>query len=64
MLSFDAMKQWGAELKDMNREKEGHQYVYLHLPLELMSNPPHLAGLGHKIGKIRLNAHHAKCVAN
>ena len=32
MLSFDAMKQWGAELKDMNREKEGHQYVYLHLP--------------------------------
>ncbi len=28
MLSFDAMEQWGTELKEMNRRKEGHQYVY------------------------------------
>ena len=28
MLSFDAMEQWGTELKEMNRGKEGHQYVY------------------------------------
>ena len=28
MLSFDAMEQWGTKLKEMNRRKEGHQYVY------------------------------------
>jgi IS5 family transposase len=28
MLSFDAMEQWSTELKEMNRGKEGHQYVY------------------------------------
>ena len=28
MLSFDAMEQWDAELKEMNRGKEGRRYVY------------------------------------
>ena len=28
MLSFDAMGQWSAELKEMNHKKEGRRYVY------------------------------------
>ncbi len=28
MFSFDAMEQWGTELKEMNHNKEGHRYVY------------------------------------
>ena len=28
MLSFDAVEQWGTELKEMNHKKEGRQYVY------------------------------------
>jgi len=28
MLSFDAMEQWSAELKEMNQGKEGHRFVY------------------------------------
>ena len=28
MLSFDAIESWDKELKEMNRGKEGHQYVY------------------------------------
>ena len=28
MLSFDVIDSWSQELKEMNRGKEGHQYVY------------------------------------
>jgi len=28
MLSFDAMEQWSAELKEMNHKKEGNRYQY------------------------------------
>ena len=28
MLSFDAMEQWSAELKEMNQGKEGHRFAY------------------------------------
>ena len=28
MLSFDTMKQWSTELKEMNQGKEGNRYVY------------------------------------
>jgi len=28
MLSFEAMEQWGAKLKEMNSGKEGNRYQY------------------------------------
>jgi len=43
MLSFDAMEQWSAELKEMNQGKEGHRFVYPETFMEALGYCPKMS---------------------